>query len=272
MRPVFAHGQLRLYMLMLLERRPLHGYEVIRELQTLFGGLYSPSAGTVYPRLAKLQKVGLVERADEGRKSTYRLTAAGRAELDARRAEATALEKSLQAAARRLAQETRRPAEGTDRRDADPPGHPRGSADGGPRGGPASSGPPGAASSAGAPWSARATEALLLRLVGDLVEDPDSFRRLARTLGKVGFEGHPNRGVAGAAGAAAAWATIVAACGPADPAGPRSRPAPGLHASVTALGEPRGAGGVPSAEQLADIAAILYDAYFRIRTVLEETR
>ena len=29
MPPVFAHGQLRLYLLALLEQRPMHGYEVI---------------------------------------------------------------------------------------------------------------------------------------------------------------------------------------------------------------------------------------------------
>ena len=80
MSPVFAHGQLRLYLLVLLAEAPRHGYEVIQDLETRFGGLYTPSAGTVYPRLAKLEEEGLVERTDEGRKATYRITEAGLAE------------------------------------------------------------------------------------------------------------------------------------------------------------------------------------------------
>ena len=50
MPPVFAHGQLRLYLLALLEQRPMHGYEVITALSDRFGGTYRPSAGTIYPR------------------------------------------------------------------------------------------------------------------------------------------------------------------------------------------------------------------------------
>ena len=71
MSPVFAHGQLRLYLLALLDEGPRHGYEVIQDLENRFNGLYSPSAGTVYPRLAKLEEEGLVERTDDGRKATY---------------------------------------------------------------------------------------------------------------------------------------------------------------------------------------------------------
>ena len=78
---VFGHGQMRLYLLALLREGPRHGYDVIRDLEQRFSGLYSPSAGTVYPRLAKLEEEGLVERTDEGRKALYRLTDAGRAEI-----------------------------------------------------------------------------------------------------------------------------------------------------------------------------------------------
>ena len=85
MAPVFAHGQLRLYLLSLLESGPKHGYELITDLSDRFGGTYRPSPGTVYPRLARLEEEGLVVRVDEERKSTYALTDAGRAELEARR-------------------------------------------------------------------------------------------------------------------------------------------------------------------------------------------
>ena len=95
--PVFGHGQLRLYLLAVLEEGPRSGYDVIRGLEDRFGGLYSPSAGTVYPRLAKLEDEALVTRSDEGRRSTYALTEAGRAELDSRRDELAELEESLDA-------------------------------------------------------------------------------------------------------------------------------------------------------------------------------
>lgn len=52
---VFGHGRLRLYLLKLLADSPRHGYEVIRLLEERFQGRYAPSAGTVYPRLAKLE-------------------------------------------------------------------------------------------------------------------------------------------------------------------------------------------------------------------------
>lgn len=105
--PVFGHGQLRLYLLAVLEEGPRSGYDVIRGLEDRFGGLYSPSAGTVYPRLAKLEEEGLVTRSDEGRRSTYALTESGRAELDGRRDELAELEASLDESAQRLAEQMR---------------------------------------------------------------------------------------------------------------------------------------------------------------------
>lgn len=105
--PVFAHGQLRLYLLALLESGPKHGYELITALSDRFGGTYRPSPGTVYPRLARLEEEGLVHRADEGRKGTYALTDAGRAELEARRGDLAALEEDLAETVRALAAQVR---------------------------------------------------------------------------------------------------------------------------------------------------------------------
>ena len=107
MSPVFAHGQLRLYLLDLLEQGPRYGYEVIQDLEQRFNGLYTPSAGTVYPRLAKLEQEGLVGRTDEGRKATYRITEAGRAEVAARRGDLADLHDDLERSVRELAQEVR---------------------------------------------------------------------------------------------------------------------------------------------------------------------
>ncbi|MFC8504055.1 PadR family transcriptional regulator [Pedococcus sp. NPDC057267] len=107
MSPVFAHGQLRLYLLALLDDGPRHGYEVIQDLEQRFNGLYSPSAGTVYPRLAKLEEEGLVERTDEGRKAVYRITEAGRAEVRERQDDLAHLQVDLDDSVRQLAQEVR---------------------------------------------------------------------------------------------------------------------------------------------------------------------
>lgn len=101
--PVFAHGNLRLYLLALLEEQPRHGYELIQALSDRFGGTYSPSAGTIYPRLSKLEEEGLVTKSTDGRKTVYEITAAGSAELDSRRGELDAIESDLTDSVRRLA-------------------------------------------------------------------------------------------------------------------------------------------------------------------------
>jgi DNA-binding PadR family transcriptional regulator len=106
-RPVFAHGRLRLYLLKLLDEAPRHGYEVIRLLEERFHGLYAPSAGTVYPRLAKLEQEGLVEHSMEGGRKVYRITAAGHAELEARAAELAELEAEIHDSVSQLADQIR---------------------------------------------------------------------------------------------------------------------------------------------------------------------
>jgi len=108
MSPVFGHGRLRLYLLKLLEESPRHGYEIIRELEDRFMGLYTPSAGTVYPRLARLTAEGLVTVSEtvDGRK-VYTITDAGRAELAARRGELDDLEEDIDGSVRDLAEEIR---------------------------------------------------------------------------------------------------------------------------------------------------------------------
>ena len=105
--PVFAHGHLRLYLLSLLAERPMHGYELIQALSDRFGGTYVPSAGTIYPRLAKLEEDGLVTKESEGRKTVYSITDAGRAELSSRDGELGGIEDELSDSVRRLANEVR---------------------------------------------------------------------------------------------------------------------------------------------------------------------
>ncbi|MFI6146005.1 PadR family transcriptional regulator [Streptomyces sp. NPDC051109] len=107
MPPVFAHGRLRLYLLKLLDEAPRHGYEVIRLLEERFQGLYAPSAGTVYPRLAKLEAEGLVTYATEGGRKVYSITDAGRAELADRGGELADLELEIRDSVSELAAEIR---------------------------------------------------------------------------------------------------------------------------------------------------------------------
>jgi DNA-binding PadR family transcriptional regulator len=107
MSPVFAHGRLRLYLLKLLDEAPRHGYEVIRLLEERFHGLYAPSAGTVYPRLAKLEQEGLVTHTLEGGRKVYRITDGGRAELAARATEIDALETEIRDSVAQLADQIR---------------------------------------------------------------------------------------------------------------------------------------------------------------------
>ena len=51
-------GAVPLAIFMLLDERPMHGYEIILALSDRFGGTYTPSAGTIYPRLPKLEEDG----------------------------------------------------------------------------------------------------------------------------------------------------------------------------------------------------------------------
>lgn len=107
MPPVFAHGALRLYLLALLETGPKHGYELIKALSERFGGTYSPSAGTIYPRLAKLEEEGLVATEAQGRRTNYSITPAGLVELNRRRDELASVENDISASVRRLADSLR---------------------------------------------------------------------------------------------------------------------------------------------------------------------
>jgi DNA-binding PadR family transcriptional regulator len=66
---------------------PGHGYEIIRRLDQRSGGLWRPSAGSVYPTLQLLEDQGLVTSEESGGRRVYRLTDAGRAEAEATRAQ-----------------------------------------------------------------------------------------------------------------------------------------------------------------------------------------
>lgn len=107
MAPVFSHGDLRLYLLNLLDEGPRHGYDIMQALSDRTGGTYTPSAGTVYPRLAKLEEEGLVTKSIDGRKTVYEITAAGRAEVASRASDLEGIEAGLTDSVRLIADEVR---------------------------------------------------------------------------------------------------------------------------------------------------------------------
>lgn len=104
---VFSHGDLRLYLLSLLAESPQHGYGIIQSLTDRTGGTYTPSAGTIYPRLAKLEEEGLVTKTVDGRTTIYAITEAGRAELASRESDLADIEAGITDTVRLIANEVR---------------------------------------------------------------------------------------------------------------------------------------------------------------------
>ncbi len=81
-RRMFDGAALRLILLRLIEQEPRHGYDLIREIEELSGGVYAPSPGLVYPTLTLLAEMGLIEEiVQEGSRKQFAITAAGSASL-----------------------------------------------------------------------------------------------------------------------------------------------------------------------------------------------
>ncbi len=79
---MFEQGDLKLVILRLLEEKPRHGYEIIKELESRSGGAYSPSPGTVYPTLTMLEDLGYARAVpEEGGKKIYEITDEGKKHL-----------------------------------------------------------------------------------------------------------------------------------------------------------------------------------------------
>jgi DNA-binding PadR family transcriptional regulator len=79
---MFDQGHLKFVILQLLDEKPRHGYEIIKEIEDRFSGAYSPSPGTVYPTLTLLEDLGYARaKPEEGGKKIYEITDEGRAHL-----------------------------------------------------------------------------------------------------------------------------------------------------------------------------------------------
>jgi DNA-binding PadR family transcriptional regulator len=74
-----GRGDVRAAILALLAEQPMHGYQVIAELDERTGGVWKPSPGSVYPTLQMLTDEGLVRPDAEEGKKVFHLTDEGRA-------------------------------------------------------------------------------------------------------------------------------------------------------------------------------------------------
>lgn len=88
-------GTLPLLVLAILRDTELHGYEIAKRIRERSAGAFTPSEGSLYPVLHRLEAEGALEatwRSGEGgpRRRYYRLTAGGRAALERAEREWTA--------------------------------------------------------------------------------------------------------------------------------------------------------------------------------------
>ena len=81
--PRMSRGDVRAAVLALLAEKPMHGYQIISEIAERSGGVWKPSAGSVYPTLQLLADEGLITAEESDGRKTYSLTEAGRAEAEA---------------------------------------------------------------------------------------------------------------------------------------------------------------------------------------------
>ena len=76
-------GNIKFFVLMTLQKQPLHGYGIIRAIEEVCG--HAPSAGVIYPTLQMLEDQGCVTMNEEDHKKIYALTDDGRFFLEKHR-------------------------------------------------------------------------------------------------------------------------------------------------------------------------------------------
>jgi DNA-binding PadR family transcriptional regulator len=73
----FQKGDLKYVILDLLKDKPRHGYEIIRELEEMSYGFYTPSPGAVYPTLQMLEEMGYATAEERDGRKVYTITEEG---------------------------------------------------------------------------------------------------------------------------------------------------------------------------------------------------
>lgn len=101
---MLGHGDLKLLLLALIEQQPRHGYELIRTIEEMFHGHYSPSPGAIYPTLTMLEEMGYAAVENEqGNRKLYAITDEGRAYLQENRGAVDAMTERNRHSARLIA-------------------------------------------------------------------------------------------------------------------------------------------------------------------------
>ena len=73
-------GYLKMAVLFVLMRKPMHGYEIMKNINRWTLGIITPTAGGIYPTLKELETKGLIkgEWITEERRKIYRITSKGK--------------------------------------------------------------------------------------------------------------------------------------------------------------------------------------------------
>jgi len=78
-------GYMRIAFLILLSRKPCHGYEMMKEVEDRTKGFWKPTAGGVYPILQSLEQAGYIEGEwgpQKRKRKIYHITESGKLILD----------------------------------------------------------------------------------------------------------------------------------------------------------------------------------------------
>jgi DNA-binding PadR family transcriptional regulator len=82
-------GFLKVYVLHLLEKKPMSGYDLMKQIENKTFGVWRPTSGSIYPALTELEDLGYIEEVkpeetEKGRdrgKKVYKVTAKGEKQL-----------------------------------------------------------------------------------------------------------------------------------------------------------------------------------------------
>lgn len=79
-------GVLKPLILRMLMERPMHGYEIMKEISTRTGGFWNPGAGSIYPAINSLEKEGYLTRVEmkqgDRSKLVYSITEKGKESME----------------------------------------------------------------------------------------------------------------------------------------------------------------------------------------------
>jgi DNA-binding PadR family transcriptional regulator len=95
-RRLFDQSELQTLILSLITETPRHGYDLIKEMESISGGEYAPSPGVIYPALTFMEEQGVIGVTDaQASRKSYALTEEGRAQLAALGSDVDRLRKRL---------------------------------------------------------------------------------------------------------------------------------------------------------------------------------